>query len=330
VSSRSDFVSAVARYGGNYSKIIADGHAAGYTASSIRFNPTFVGIAVAAVAFLYPFLGVYGGSELRRATTEGRRAIYGALLVAVILTLPTMFLADRVIGVNFLGAATTLGSTGSKNYPFTPAPFYFFFVSMLTNQTWLIVIMNLSVTISLLALGPPSLFMCSRCLFAWSFDHITPTKLSSVNERTHAPVLAATVMLVVGVAILAISVFAARTLLSLVFTAILAQLMSLAVLGIAGTIFPYRRRDLYEGSAVRRSVAGIPLMSIIAAVSTAFFGLLIYWYASRSVLGANTQTGWIAIGVIFGLGIVIYPISKWLNRERGIDLGVSFRTLPPD
>jgi basic amino acid/polyamine antiporter, APA family len=328
-NTRSDFVAAVSRYGGNYHKIIADAQKAGYAGGTpITFSATIVGVSVAAVAFLYPFLGVYGGSELRSAKTSGRRAIYGALAVAVVLTLPVMFLADRVMGVNFLGSATFLAS--SKSYPFTAPPFYFFFVTMLTSHTWLIVVINASVTISLIALGPPSLFMCSRSLFAWAFDRVVPTKLSEINSRTHAPVLASLVLLVVGIAVLAISVFAARTLLSLVFTAILAQLISFVVLGIAGMVFPYRRRDLYADSPIAKSFLGIPVMSIVAAASTAFFGVLIYWYATKSILGANTRTGWISIAVIFVVGFAIYPISKWVNRERGIDLGASFRSLPPD
>jgi amino acid transporter len=330
-SSRADFVHAVSRFGGNYNAIIRDARAAGYAGGTpFSLSQTIAATSIAAVAFLYPFLGVYGGSELRSAKTSGRRAIFGALAVAAVLTLPIMLLADHVFGINFLGAATSLSNAASTHYPFTAPAFYFFFATMLTSHTWLIVLINVSVTVSLIALGPPSLFMCSRCLFAWAFDRIVPMKLSEVNKRSGAPVLAAGVMLVVGVAVLAVSVYAATTLLSLVFTAILGQLISFIVLGVAGMVFPFRRRDMYLDSPISRSFLGVPVMSIVAAMSTAFFALLTYWYATTDALGANTSTGWIAIGVILGLAIAIYPLSAYINRSRGIDLRATFRTLPPD
>src|SRR5207302_434953 len=36
----------------------------------------------------------------------------------------------------------------------------------------------------------PNTFMPVRTIFAWSFDRILPSKLSEVNERTHAPIAA--------------------------------------------------------------------------------------------------------------------------------------------
>ena len=74
----------------------------------------------------------------------------------------------------------------------------------------------------------------------------------------------------------------------------------------------------------------LAVLSLVGVAALLVYVLFFYPLATNNALGANTTTGWVATGIIAGLGIVIYPISYLINRARGIDLGLAFRELPPE
>ena len=78
--------------------------------------------------------------------------------------------------------------------------------------------------------------------------------------------------------------------------------------------------------AVAKLPGGIWIVPPTALLALLFF----YPLATNNALGANTTTGWVATGIIAGIGILIYPISYLINKARGVDLGLAFRQLPPE
>ena len=102
------------------------------------------------------------------------------------------------------------------------------------------------------------------------------------------------------------------------------------MLGIAGIVFPYRRPDLFDSGPLRSRIVGIPVVSLVSLVATAVWTFVFVILATQDVLGANTNTGWIALAIIVGAGILIYPIAVFVNRSRGIDLRDTFSELPPE
>lgn len=331
VNGRSDFKHAVTTLGGNYNQILASAHKEGYPGgASFSFTATLLALPIAFAAYGYAFLGAYTGSEVRSPRLSGRRAMFAALGLLALVGIPLMILSDRTFGVDFLGSSTYLSNAGSHAYPFGAPASFFFYVSMLTHSTVLIALINGSFIIALMALGPPSFIIAARSLFAWSFDRILPTKLSDVDERTHTPIYANLVIMVVMIGFLAYSAYWTPSLIGLLLTAGLGEILAFLVLAVAGIVFPFRRRDMYERSPMRKSFAGIPIVSIIAACSLAYWGFLAYVLATRDVLGANSRQGWIGIIVLAVVGVLVYPISYFVNRTRGVDLGLAFRELPPE
>jgi amino acid transporter len=281
-------------------------------------------------AFGYAIVTAYTGGEVRSARVSGLRGMMYSLALAAILSIIMFALADKTFGTNFLGSATFLSNTGSKQYPFAVPSFFFFFVSMLTHSTVIIAIIGISFIVATVATLPPSFFAATRSIFAWSFDRLVPTGLSAVNRRTASPLIANTIVLFVAVGYLALIAFGPSTFTTVLFTTIAGQLLTFMTVAIAGILLPWRRRAMYEASPIRRNVAGVPLITVVGVIAFAVYAFFFYSLITTDALGANSSTGLWALGVIGGISLCVYPISYLVNRRRGVDLGLAFKALPPE
>jgi basic amino acid/polyamine antiporter, APA family len=331
IHGRGDFTSSVQRFGGNYDKIIADAHKAGYEGgASFSFKNTILAMPLAFASFGYAIVTTYAGGEVRSARSRGTRAMLASLAISAVLVAILMALASRTFGNDFLGSATFLSNNGAKEYPFGSPSFFFFFVSMLTTSKFLIALISLSFIVAFIVALPATFLIATRNLFAWSFDRILPDKVSAVDERTHSPIIANVITLVVTLIYLALIVWGSSKFLEIFFTAGLAEILTFFVVAIAAIAFPFSRKALYEGSPIKKSIAGIPVLAIVGVLALAVYALFFYPLATNDTLGANTTTGWVATAIIAGIGILLYPISYLVNRARGVDLGLAFKQLPPE
>jgi amino acid transporter len=331
IHGRGDFVSAVDRFGGNYNGIIADAHKAGYAGGgNFSFHNTILAMPLAFASFGYAIVTTYAGGEVRSARSRGIRGMVYSLLISVVLVALLMALASRTFGNDFLGSATYLSNSGAKEYPFGSPSFFFFYVSMLTSSKLLIGLISLSFIVAFIVALPATFLIATRNLFAWSFDRILPDKVADVNPRTHSPIVANGITLVVTLIYLALIVWGSSKFLEIFFTAGLAELLTFFVVALTAIAFPFRRKVLYEGSPIRRSIAGLPVIAWLGIISLGVYALFFYPLATNDTLGANSSTGWWATAIIAAIAIVIYPISYVINKLRGVDLGLSFKQLPPE
>jgi amino acid transporter len=328
---RSEFAQAVTRFGGDYNKIIADAHSAGYPGgANFDLGNTILALPLAFASFGYAVVTAYAGGEVRSPKSSGRNAMLIALAVSGIVVAILMGLAERTFGNDFLGSATFLSNTADKNYPFAAPSFFFFFVAMLTQSAPLIALMSASFVVSFIVALPATFMIATRSLFAWSFDRILPQRLSDVNARTHSPLVANFVVLAATLIFLAIIVYGGGGFLQILYTAGLAEILTFMVVAIAGMLLPYRRKALYESSSINFKWLGIPAITIVGFVSLALYVLFFWSLATVSALGANAPAGIRATVIIALIGIVIYPVSLLINRSRGVDLGLAFKELPPE
>jgi amino acid transporter len=202
---------------------------------------------------------------------------------------------------------------------------------MLTSSTTLIVIISISFIVAFIVALPATFLIATRNLFAWSFDRILPTSLSSVNTRTRSPLVANTLVLLVTLVYLALIVYGTSYFLEIFFTAGMAELLTFMVVALCGIIFAYRRAELYDRAPIpRKWMAGIPVLTIIGVIALLVYILFFYPLATNDTLGANSSTGWWATAIIAAIGIAIFPISYLVNRSRGVDLNLAYRELPPE
>ncbi|MFB0561431.1 MAG: APC family permease [Candidatus Lokiarchaeia archaeon] len=167
----------------------------------------------------------------------------------------------------------------------------------------------------------PILLTNSRYIFAWSFDRVVPTRISTLNERTTTPIYAILICMVVasiGVVLSYSSTLQAA--INVVFLGV----FSVALTVLAGLLFTRRRPDLaertYSPRIGRLSVLGI--CGVVAAIS--IVPLIIGALATFDISSLLT------IVVVYTFGAMIYLLMRRRNRKAGVDLDAIFRSIPPE
>jgi amino acid transporter len=170
----------------------------------------------------------------------------------------------------------------------------------------------------------------SRNVFAWALDGVVPEALARVDERTGSPVNATLFIMVVGILMAALWSFSQAI---TMITGILGLEICLALTGIAGILFPYRRPDLFESSPVNWRLGGVPVMSIagaLAAAAALFFAYIVSIDGNSGVAYESNPTAfWVSLAVFPAL-LAVYYISSAMQKSRGIDLSLVAKELPPD
>lgn len=167
----------------------------------------------------------------------------------------------------------------------------------------------------------PMLLTTSRYVFAWSFDRVVPTKLSSLNERTTTPIYA--IGLSMLVAIIGI-VLSAESTVQAALNAVFLGIASILLTVIAGLLFNRRRKDLAE-RMYNPKIGRVSVLFICGLISTIFAVPLLL-----GALAAFTLDSLIVIVTVYLIGAIIYFYMRRRNRKAGIDLAEIFRSIPPD
>jgi len=331
IHGRADFQANLARFGGHYAAMVTAAHKAGYTGGGFSLANTFNATPLAFATFGYAFSSVYAAGEIRSPRRTMMKAFLLALGISGVVVFVLFLLAARTFGQEFLGSATYLANFAPKSYPLATPPFYFLFVAILTHSSFVIAVMGISFVIAFFIVFPITFLIASRNLFAWSFDRILPSKVADVNERTHSPVIANAIILIVAALFMAFVVYGPSAFLTLVYTAGAAELLTFVVVAICAVAFPWRRRELYQGSPAAASKwFGVPAITVVGALSLVIYIYFLIQLLTNDTLGANGTPGLVAMTIVAVLPFVIYAISYLVNRRRGVDLGIAFRELPPE
>ncbi len=331
IHGRADFQASLTRFGTTYDGVIQMAREAGYQGGgsfSLRNSITAANLAFA--SFGYAIVTTYAGGEIRSPRRTLLRALLLALGISAVIVVIMMALAARVVGHDFLGSLTYLSNNAPDKYPLSAPPFYFLFAAMLTSSSFLIIVMAVSFALAFFVGLPATFLIATRSLFAWSFDRILPQRLSDVNERTHSPLVANAVVLVVALGLLAVIVYGPSQFLELLFTAGAAETITFLVVALCGVIFPWRRRGLHQESPIARRFLGLPAITVIGVLSFGVYLLFMIPLLVNDDLGANATPGIVAMVVIVVAPFLIYGVSYLWNRRRGVDLGLAFRELPPE
>jgi basic amino acid/polyamine antiporter, APA family len=174
-----------------------------------------------------------------------------------------------------------------------------------------------------------TLFLSStRVIFAAAFDRILPERVADVTERRHVPVWALILMLVPA---LVVSAFYAYT--DVFKTWILDATLVIAVTffgtSIAAIVLPWRKKHLYDNSAIARyNVAGIPLITISGLVTALFLGWNLWRWFKDDLYAVNNKDSLVFMGAMYGTALVVYIIARVYRKTQGIDLKAIYQEIP--
>jgi APA family basic amino acid/polyamine antiporter len=100
---------------------------------------------------------------------------------------------------------------------------------------------------------------------------------------------------------------------------------------LAGTVFPYRSREIFEASpAAKYRIAGVPVLTLAGGFATAVSAALIWEGLTNSQLGLTSTGARLSIGGAFVSGIVVFIAMSLYRRSQGLDTTLAYRYVPPD
>ena len=177
---------------------------------------------------------------------------------------------------------------------------------------------------------PLSELQATRYMLAWAVDRMVPAPIGDVSDRFHSPVKAIVFCTVTGtLALIALIAVPQASLLG----ALLAQIAAFILVSIAGIVFPFRLRHVWESAGGHR-ILGIPTVTLAGIGGVIVLGALMLMFIFNSTI--NSTFGVTArlslsfmIGVIV-IGIIWYVVAYFLNRSQGVDVSLAYREIPPE
>ena len=307
-------------------KLAASATEAGFASSSFSFEQTLKSVSIFWFIFGFIFSSNYFAGEIRLRKRTHLYSMPGAVLLAVAVLLLLVPSFTHLIGYDI---NAQFGLADPAAYGFAAgAPAYPELIGIASGSPVISAIVILGFTIGLMVWLPQTLMLVSRNMFAWSFDRVAPDRLSYVDPRSRSPLVAIGVMLALSIASTAVYSF---TDWFSSLSALLGLSLPLLITAVAGTLLPYRQRELVENSPYNRRVAGVPLLTLVGALSILGFSgaiaILLWDPGSGASLSENPGKLGLA-AIVYAVGLAIWFVARAVRRSQGIDIDLSYRELP--
>jgi amino acid transporter len=100
---------------------------------------------------------------------------------------------------------------------------------------------------------------------------------------------------------------------------------------VACMLFPWRRPDLFAENPVSKyEIAGVPVVSIVAAVYALILLSVFYLWATDGVYGLNNLRSIGFLALLYLLAAGIYAGMKYYRSQQGVDLETLHSEIPQD
>lgn len=317
--------------GQTYQGLIDQANAAGMSVGDATFLGALLAIPIGYWIYIGFTYSAYIGGEVKQASKTQPRMILATLGFAYAVYMLIFWRYYEVVGKDFTNSVVYLDGNTDEGSGLPVSPVLNFFAGIMTDSTLLNVLIGLSFILWHALLLFVIAMICTRNIFAWSFDGVAPRKLATVGERTHAPWMAAIVITIVAAILLALYVF--TDFFTIVVNYIVIFSIAFWMASFAAILLPYRRPDLFDQApdAARRRIAGVPVISLLGAGNLALFTLILV--ASFKTPAFSGPTGGRAIAFVVGIylvGAVLYFVSRAVQRARGVDLDLLYKEIPPE
>jgi amino acid transporter len=303
-----------------------------------------LGLATVGAGLTYISLSTLGSTyvaniagEIKEVRKAQILAQLGSLALFIVYWVVFTYATYSGLGRNLIQAISYLNANGLDkaafgNLSFMPAV-YFLTVYLTDNPILAQIagpagfyIINFG---GIMALG----FAPIRNLFAYSFDGILPSFVSAVDKKGHAW---GSVLLGCILALIIHTVNTFTPWLAMIAFTIAVWFISWTIFGIAGMIFPWRRRDIFEKSPalVKRTIGGVPVVSILGLLTTIISAsstwLIVYPALTGAAAALQAQYLLATIAFLFGVPTVLFWVSYAYNKMKGIPVELRFKEVPPD
>ncbi len=313
---------------GSFASRIPEAQALGMVTNPNVALMTLAGLIMGFWIFYGYYIPTFFAGEVKQADKTLLAGSWSSLIVTWAIFALGAVLIQRLVPLEWLAAESFLGQS---DFTGTSMPFITFWAAILRPSFPLVLIVFIAWVYTLINLAQTYFFYCSRIVFAWSFDRLIPEKVCWIHPKLHSPIIAIVIISIIaeiGVIDAALGGVMGSQL-NFVFFAVWTQLVPVTAM----MLFPYLKPDLFENSSamVRRKVAGIPVITIVAGITLAYLIWMIV--ASFAFPAVGGRIGASTIGTLIGFfatGFIVFYVARWYRmKNEGIDIGWTFQSVPP-
>ena len=331
--SHGHFVSAWNSHSGTtYGAVISQAGKLGFSAAGgIGWAATIFGMIYSFQVYTgFQWTGYFAG-EIRNVRKTATTSILGALLLSAIGYVVGVGLIYKYYGFKFFGSSVFMAlGGGSSHWKLPFLPYLPSLVSFLPGPRWLLTFIVLCFLLAILWWTPTGFMLGTRNLFAWSFDRLAPEKLTSVSDRFHTPVVATVTIGCVVELLNYLNIYQGLGAYLLNIIAVMA--LAFIIVSIAAAAAPWLRPQLHaQGPGwARRTVAGIPVITLAAAVSAISWAFVIYVAFHTGFGGSFGLKPMIEAFTAPLIGIVYYAGARLYRSRQGMRFTQTFAEIPPE
>lgn len=302
--------------------------------SGFQLTTTFTA-SLAAVVYVtinyagYQWSSYYVG-EIKSVERSQLVGIFGSLFFVAICFAVFYAVSDYVFGHEFIAAVANLWMNGDPAYTLPIMPSAPYLISFVTDNVFVVSMIPFWFFIAA-ATGPAvCMFITVRNFFAYSFDRVLPARICDVDRRFKAPYNAIILAFIVSLFFTYLTWFTPT--IAFYAYAMLGLNIGYAIVSFAAIVFPYRRKDLFEGSPpiVKKKIGGIPVITVAGVISFLFSIFLAYASVSPMIVGILNPAAVFANVGVFVIAIVIFCIAYVYRKSKGIKMELAFKEIPPD
>jgi len=313
--------------------------AAGQTVSGPHAISIIGTLLVAPVALTS--LGWVGYAQEQAGEIQGATSLKNQMFInvgggvtAMAMMALLAFVMIATVGQGWLSAAY---GAGSGVAPFLP--YFSYLAAVLTSNPIILIILIFGIMMNAIQVVFNVIIGWTRVTVAMSIDGVLPKIVSSVNPRTHTPVFAHLIFLVMGGVIYA-WVYNFATIGGVPWTTYTLAVTCVATVmyigtAIGGAVFPKTRPEIYKVSPISKYKVGpIPLITICGVIAAGFSIWMLYWYLTNPFLGvvlAGSAGMW-SVAVMSGIFIgwvAYYFVRRAYLKSIGINLELAYKEIPP-
>jgi amino acid transporter len=260
------------------------------------------------------------GGEIRNVKRSLLYGAVGAQIASIVIFILMTYAFDHAVGISFLEAYAV-----SQHYSSTvpSALAMVFYPSQI-----LLWIITTGLFVGNIGWWWLALVFASRIPMAWAFDRVGPPGLAHVSDRFHTPTTAIILTVLLAMIPMYLVFFTSfiSTQLNGTFLFTLVWLIS----AVAAVVLPFRRKSIFEGSQNTARFAGFPVISWTGVVSLVVIGYLSYNAFTNPAIGPSALSARLIILAIVAVSVIIYAISYYYHKAKGMDLSLLSRELPPE
>jgi len=273
--------------------------------------------------------------EVRNVQKSQLLALFGSL--TILMTIWAIFygMSYKAWGSEWTNCLMFLCGTGNEAYTSLPIgdwePFATIMIAIMTKSAIFVFLIALAFFMATFGSTAGMSFGPIRNIYAWSFDRLAPESLAKLHPKTSQPWNASMVALVGAELFLLIDIYLPAWTANIAYT-IFTWFIGWILLGVAGIVFPWRCKVLYESSPpiVKSKFLGIPVVSILGVFTLVISVLICVYLLIPFFQGLLPYTMVVMSAALFIIPAIMYFNSKKSYAKKGIDIDIQFREIPAD